>query len=120
MLNKKLINHKIVIVCSIFIFLAMTGCTGNNGDKVLFVEISKEKDELSEQAVIKESLKKGGAITINVELARKIDEKFDEKYAVYDSKNLFFTRPALLNFIGDNGWNYNSGGLGSYIFTQSR
>ena len=66
------------------------------------------------------SLKKGGSITINVDLARKIDENFDEKYAVMNSEGTFFTRPALLNFIGDNGWNYNGGGLGSYIFTQSR
>ena len=120
MLNKKLINHKLTTFCFFFIFLSMTGCIGNNGDKILIVEISKDKDELSEQAVIKESLKKGGSITINVDLARKIDKNFDEKYAVMNSAGSFFTRPALLNFIGDNGWKYNQGGLGSYIFTQSR
>jgi hypothetical protein len=120
MLNKKLIAHKLLIFFSIFTFLVMTGCTGNNGDKILIVEISKEKDELSEQEVIEKSLKKGGMITINVDLARKIDENFDEKYAVMNSEGTFFSNPALLNFIGDNGWNYNSGGLGSYYFTQSR
>jgi hypothetical protein len=120
MLNKKLINHKLVTFCFIFIFLSMTGCIGNNGDKILIVEISKEEVGLSEQAVIKESLEKGGSITINVDLARKIDENFDEKYAVFNSAETFFTRPALLNFIGDNGWNFKQGGLGSYIFTQSR
>jgi hypothetical protein len=102
------------------VILSLTGCIEEKGDKILFVQIGKDKDDLSEQAVIEESLKKGGQITINIALAREIDKDFDEKYSVSDSEGSFLIRPALLNFIGDNGWNYKEAGLGRYTFTQSR
>ena len=61
-------------------------------------------------------------ISINVELARKIDEEFDNNYANFDSNNQFLIKPALLNFVGGNGWKLiTTGGLGQiFIFTKPR
>ena len=102
------------------VVLFLTGCI-EKGDKILIVKLSNDKDELSEQAVIKESLEKGGLITINVELARKIDKHFDQRFAISDTDGNFLTKSALLNFIGFNGWKYNSGNsIGGYYFTQPR
>ena len=122
MIDKKTSIRNLKFCISIFFIIAMTGCIGNNGDKILMVAIADKDDKLSEQVYVENSFKKGGWITINVDLGRKIEEKFDEKYAVFDKKREFLTTPALLNFIGGNGWKLNSpAGFGQgYIFTKSR
>ncbi len=75
------------------------------GEYILIVSID---DQSSEIDLIKESLKKGGEIVLSVSAAREIDADFDTKYAVSDSTSNFFVKPALLNFIGGNGWKLKS------------
>jgi hypothetical protein len=99
------------------------------GDKILIVEIQGENtfnddDEVSEVALIKEALKKGGGLTLNVAVLRNIDNNFDSLYTVSNSDGQFFIRPAILNFIGGQGWHllqiFGLPGNPQYIFVKGR
>jgi hypothetical protein len=121
---KKLIV--LVIGLSALVFTMVSCSTSSNGDKILIVQlVNKDSgDKPSEEEYIKLSLLNGGYITLDVDTIRKIDSKFDEKYATADSKGKFLVLPAILNFVGGQGWNLRSisGGLGNadYYFTKSR
>ncbi len=95
---------------SLFLFFSLLlvtnlflGC--KYGESVLIVTIDEQSSEIG---LIKESLKKGGEIVLSVSAAREIDASFDDKYAISDSSAKFLIKPALLNFVGGNGWKLNT------------
>jgi hypothetical protein len=63
-------------------------------------------------------------LTLDVDVLRKIDSGFDAKYAVTGSDGKFFIRPAILNYIGGQGWHllqvFGLPGAPQYIFTKAR
>jgi hypothetical protein len=105
----------------------LSGCSGK-GDKILFVEIKGENSfsegEVSEIELIKESLDKGGSLTLDVAVLRSIDNEFDTKYTASNSEREFFIRPAILNFVGGQGWHllqiFGLPGNPQYIFVKVR
>ncbi|QPB72238.1 hypothetical protein D5125_17045 [Magnetovirga frankeli] len=86
--------------------------------RILIVKIEDRDSEISEIPVILESLRKGGMININVEIARKIKPNFDELYAITDSEGMFRGGPALLNWVSDHGWKFTSTTMGDSVFTK--
>jgi hypothetical protein len=111
------------------IVMVLLSCNQNGkGDKILIVEIQGEnsfsENEVSEEALIKEALQKGGSITLNVEVLRNIDSNFDSLYATVNSDGNFLVRPAILNFIGSQGWHllqiFGLPGNPQYFFVKSR
>jgi len=122
---------KILPMMLVFGF-SFAGCTGSRlpaeigvtekGDKILLVKVynSQRSYEVSEIDVIKEALEKGGEITVDTTVAREIDPDFDSKYTVANSRGTFLTRPAILNFIGGQGWRLLMGADYDYIFVKSR
>jgi len=103
------IKFKIGFVSILFIaliaFLSTTACTSSNdkGCKVLIVSIEKGS-EVSELEIIKKAFNIGGMIALDVATARKIDSSFDEKYIAAGSDGKFLVAPAILNFVGGQGW----------------
>ena len=79
--------------------------TGSKGCKVLIVILKDKENETSEVSLIKQAFNKGGRIILDVEVAREIDKEFDEKYAASGSDGKFLVTPAVLNFVGGQGWN---------------
>lgn len=108
------------IIISILTFKTMD----TKGDYVLIVNVASEdeKKELSEVEYIKKALKYGGHISVNVDIARKVEEgKFDELYTILNKDNKFVILPAILNWVGGHGWKLNQGSLlGVWIFTKQR
>jgi hypothetical protein len=111
------------------IVMVLSSCNQyGKGDKILIVEIQGEnsfsENEISEEALIKEALQKGGSITLNVEVLRNIDNNFDSLYAAANSDGNFLVRPAILNFIGGQGWHllqiFGLPGNPQYFFVKSR
>jgi len=75
------------------------------GDKILVVRIGDKNDDVSEVELIKNALEKGGQLTLNVEVLKQLDNpKFSSKYTASGSDGRYFTRPAILNFVGGQGW----------------
>jgi hypothetical protein len=113
------------------IVMILSSCNPyGKGDKILIVEIQGENsfkdddDDVSEVSLITEALEKGGSLTLNVEVLRKIDLEFDSKYTASNSEGKFFVRPAILNFIGGQGWHllqvFGLPGNPQYFFVKSR
>lgn len=100
----KSVSKKILFFVSLFWILSLSGCSSNKGERVLIAQF--RADDSSNAQFVKETLRMGGEITLNVETAREIDPDFDNKYAVSDKDGKFLTRPALINFIAGNGWNF--------------
>jgi len=94
----------------------------NKGTKHLFVNIdSNGRAEISSVNTIQESFEKGGYITVNPEILSKIDPGFSNvngKYAVEFKDGKFYIMPAILNFIGEKGWEYQGTGMGGYLFVK--
>ena len=111
------------------IISVLSSCNQNGrGDIILIVEIYGENtfgsDEVSEENQIKVALEKGGNVTLNVEVLRKIDSTFDSKYTASNSEGKFLTRPAILNFVGGQGYNllqvFGLPGNPQYFFIKKR
>ncbi len=122
MVNKTLKKKIFYGIFFLVIIMALSSC--NEGDKILVVKIESNKDNISEISVIKKSLEKGGFINLDVEVLRKIEPKFDSEYAATDSKGNFFIMPAILNFVGGQGWHFlqtfGMPGDPTYFFVKSR
>lgn len=103
---------------------ALGGCLQQSaGDRVLLVQLAGEDeaaDELSELQVVRDSLERGGSINVNVSIARQIDKEFDASYAVMNTEGTFLVLPALLNWVGGNGWRLVGPSLGGWLFTKPR
>jgi hypothetical protein len=104
------------------------GTLNDEGDKILIIYIEGESvsgdSEISEEGLIRQALDKGGTLTLNVAALRKIDTGFDSKYTATDIKGQFYTRPAILNFIGGQGWHllqiFGLPGNPQYFFVKAR
>ena len=104
-----------------FSFSLFGGGDSNNGSKILIVRIADKENEVSDITQINNALNIGGGIVLNVDVARKLDSNFDSKYAAFDKDNRFLTLPALLNFVGGQGWYFVQMQLGpQYIFVKER
>jgi hypothetical protein len=126
--NKKFrVIFAILFICSIFVSCDQNG----KGDKILTVNlVPNDSDYASEIEVIKESLVKGGGITLSGTAIKEIDPNFASKYGVTDSEGRYSVIPAIVNFVGDNGWNliqvlaYEGASVQSfkceYIFVKTR
>ena len=120
---KKTFIYLFILALGISLTFSACDSPASKGSKILIVEITSDKEKASEEALIRKALDKGGAITLSVEVARKIDASFDEKYTTSGSDGKFMVYPALLNFIGGQGWNFvqSVGGFGSeYFFVKNR
>lgn len=124
-------------ILSLVILLWLSSCNqlakgnsilNNNGDKILIVEIYGENvsgnDEVTEVSLINNALQKGGSVTLNVDVLRQIDPQFDSKYTASNSNGQFYIRPAILNFIGGQGWHllqiFGLPGNPQYFFVKTR
>ena len=102
------------------IALLFCGC-GNKGDKILIVEIAEKNADVSDVSLVKEALTRGGMIVISVDIARQIDSEFDEKYTTSGNSDSFLITPALLNFVGGNGWSFVQTTVrNEYFFVRNR
>lgn len=100
---------------------ALGGCLQQNkGDHVLLVQLAGDDEEPSELQVVRDSLERGGSINVNVSVARQLDKEFDARYAVPDTEGSFIVLPALLNWVGGNGWHLVGPSLGGWLFTKPR
>ena len=127
-------NMKILkIFFSLFFSLMLTTMPSCNpsekGEKILIVEIQGENmgrnnDNTSEISVIRRALETGGQLTLDVEALRQIDPKFDSNYAVSGSDGKFLVKPAILNFVGGQGWRllqiFGLPGNTQYVFVKNR
>lgn len=99
-----------LVFCFIFVGCSNGNIPGmsNRGDKILIVEVQGENvgrdADVSEESLIRQALDKGGSIVLNIEILRTIDNEFDSKYTASNSSGQFYTRPAILNFVGGQGW----------------
>jgi len=94
--------------------------SNDKGCKVLILSSKGKDDKVSDEQMINQALDKGGYIVIDVPSARKIDKEFDKKYAAFGSDDKFLVIPAILNFIGGQGWTLIQVSLGEYIFVKQR
>jgi hypothetical protein len=109
-----------LITLLIFTSILLSNCSPyGKGDKILFVDYEDDVSKVNNESFIKEALEKGGSISVNVDVLRKIDPDFDKKYAVLDEKGEFLVKPAVLNFIGGQGWHLNSFGM-VIVFVKGR
>ena len=127
-------NFLLVVAVLVMVIFTMVSCgdsgiSGNKGDKILIVEIKGENvsvrnETVSSETLVKKSLEKGGSIVLDIDIIRKIDDKFDAKYSASDSDGKFYTRPAILNYVGGQGWHLlqviGSPGNTQYFFTKTR
>ncbi|MDR1466639.1 MAG: hypothetical protein LBI40_03375 [Treponema sp.] len=121
---------KIVRIMSFLLgCLILTSCNPyGKGDKILIIDIKGEsnfgEDDVSEVGLIKEALEKGGALTLDVAVLRTIDSEFDSKFTASNSEGNFRIRPAILNFVGGQGWHllqiFGLPGAPQYIFVKAR
>jgi tetratricopeptide (TPR) repeat protein len=88
---------------------------------VLLVEINlQNSNNISSAYEIRNSLLKGGLIVINSEVIESIDPDFAGKYAAINYTGQYKIYPALLNFIGGQGWKFvQTAGRYEY-FTKSQ
>jgi len=97
--------------------------SSGNGCKILFVEIKGKNDadtQVSSPAYVKEALSKGGGrIVLDVNVIRAIDAKFISKYATSE-EGKFSIRPAILNYVGGQGWIFVEDAGEYYIFIKER
>ena len=88
------------------LMVATLGCKPeekpDKGEKVLIVSISRT--DVSEVSMVRASLEKGGMVTLNSSVATQIDPLFEEKYTVSNNQGSYLVKPAILNFIGGQGW----------------
>ena len=106
------------ILCVVFVLVSCNAQIGNKGDKILFVQLS---DNASSEKEIREALEKGGQVTLSTDVLKSIDSNFESKYAVLNSNGKYFIRPAILNFVGDRGWNLlQRDDSDDYLFTKKR
>ena len=117
----------IVLLLSVFVVLSLYSTadsfslSGSKGCKVLIVLLKDKENEVSEVSLIKKAFDKGGRIVLDVDVAREIDKGFDEKYTATGSDGKFLVTPAILNFVGGQGWNLLQMQLGpQYIFVKER
>ena len=133
MLVKKLIASAL---CLAAISSASAFSLGGSSEGQRFLMLSINDDErVSSVKEIKEALKYGGSININVEIARKVDPSFRDNLigSVYCSAQLkakdfdpekadpscFMTTPALLNWVGKYGWSLSDSLFGkAYIMSK--
>lgn len=100
--------------------------SGNNGCKILIVSIEKdlgtdESKDVSDVVLIRQALEKGGMIVLNTDVAKEIDSQFESKYAAVNVDGQYFIAPALLNFIGGQGWVFvQIQGVQQYYFVKER
>lgn len=107
----------------------------NAAEVMLFVELVSDEDDkfapdangLSGEGLVKhyaflsrfeKRLENGGQIGLSVDIARTVDKDFDRKFTIVDADGMFLTRPALLNFVGDFGWEFSQFLGGQYVFTK--
>jgi hypothetical protein len=123
---KKLIT--LVILLAVFLgcmIVLLFKSVNTGGDRILIVNIASEdeKKDLSEVEYVKKAIEAGGHITVNVDIARKVEgNKFDLLYTVADKNNKFVILPAILNWVGGHGWKLNQGSPlpGIWVFTKPR
>ena len=108
----------IVLLLIINLALAHAGISINASFRILIVEVADRNEDPSERSVVEKSLRQGGMIKVNVELARKLEPGFDKLYAVSDSTGKFLTTPALLNWVSDQGWELRESSVGGFIFVK--
>lgn len=120
----------LINICFLFVNCSIENIPGykNKGHKILIVRIQGESvddyDDISDEYLIKNALDKGGYIFLNVDIIRKMDNEFDYKYTTLNSNGQFFTKPAILNFVGGQGWQllqiFGFPGDPQYIFVKPR
>ena len=94
---------------------------GEKGCKILFVRTEDGENKASEVLLVREALDKGGMITLNTDVAKEIDRDFESKYTATGSDGKYFVLPAILNFVGGQGWTFVQMQLGpQYIFVKNR
>jgi hypothetical protein len=108
----------IVLLLIANLALAHGGIAFNSSYRVLIVEVAGRNADISEKSVVERSLRQGGMITVDVDLARKFEASFDRLYAVSDSEGKFLTNPALLNWVSDQGWELRDISGGGFIFVK--
>ena len=132
---KKNVSYSIKIIVYLFfiiITMSLLSCVPQDnpfarGDKILIVHIHGEssiREDISERGLVLQALEKGGTLILDVDILRRIDPEFDIKYTATDSRGSFYTRPAILNFIGGQGWRllqvFGLPGDPQYFFVKSR
>lgn len=91
----------VFFICTIFLSCNPYG----KGDKILTVNITdNDSAYFSDVEVIKESLVKGGRLTLNVTVLEEIDPDVVSKYGVVSSEGRYSLIPVIVNFVGANGW----------------
>jgi hypothetical protein len=117
------------IMCFVLGCLILTSCNPyGKGDKILIVDIKGgsnfDEDDISEVGLIKKALEKGGALTLDVAVLRTIDSEFDSKFTASNSEGKFLVIPAILNFVGGQGWHLlqvlELSDTPQYIFVKAR
>jgi hypothetical protein len=94
--------------------------TGLSGERILIVHsVAENSREVSEKEVIQKALSMGGYISVNVDALRAIEPSFDALYTVLNSNRQFMILPAILNFVGGNGWHFVQTAGQDYIFVKS-
>lgn len=93
---------------------------GEYGDKILIVRIERGSDFPSDTTTIRNAFVVGGQITLGVEVLRELDRRFDDRFTASSYDRRFLTRPAILNFVGGQGWRLLQVNGNEYIFVRSR
>ena len=69
---------------------------------------------------IKSGLENGGRINIDTVVFTKIDDSFPNDFALFDEEGMYYTKPAMMNFIGSYGWELHSMLGKNLVFKRSR
>jgi len=130
------LNTANILSLLVLIALIIIGCfqyeayqDRNMVQAVLFVEISKDDEDdfdietnLSDsrglQLQIEKALEIGGDITLSAEIASFINYDFESIFTISNKDEKYLIRPAILNFVGNYGWEFKQKVAGEYIFTK--
>ena len=94
----------LVAICVLLAFGIVNSTSATYKHRLLIVQLADDNNKASEVDVVRQALVRGGWIVLNADIARSIDPSFEEQFAVSDSKSMFLTLPAILNWLGDDSW----------------
>ena len=113
---KKAVYVFAVIVCCCL----WAAAPARAGEIYLLVEFNPDrKSDVSPANYVRNALKTGGFIKIDSDVCEKVDANYPDKYST-DNNGRFYTTPAMMNFVGENGWKLRTVDRGTYIFVKEK
>jgi len=90
------------------VLVALSSCVvpenRDYGDKILIVRIARGDEFPSDVTKVRSAFETGGQVTLDVDVLREINRFFDSRFTTLSYDGRFLVRPAILNFVGGQGW----------------